>query len=317
MNCQDGHNTMRTIQQRDLSRLWPLQWSGTVGKGCPFSNAVIQCAFPASKHLKSLELLRHAQLACHCAGFHDPGPRWNHQSSTYLSNTLALKFPALYPIVCISSTFSNIDVVYELTDNTNVLGDTLSITALQTITRGRLSPIRVEDHKEQICRLSCCAWLVWVFSMVQPVPTARLCPKILFCIVTRSLACFCRALGCCIRRLTTLAKSAFICPCPKLLYAWDSYWHFPLATHCTACTQDHRSCNPHRAPPQKAIQGSMRNMQGTMRICWVCGLPSTSVLQLTSATLTWSYKLTDGSYVWVQSRYGRHSCHHSSLNYSH
>ena len=48
------------------------------------------------KHLKSLELLKHAQwqLACHCPGFHDPGPRWNHQSSTYLSNTLALKFPA-------------------------------------------------------------------------------------------------------------------------------------------------------------------------------------------------------------------------------
>ena len=34
--------------------------------------------------------------------------------------------------------------------------------------------------------------------------------------MTRSLACFCRALGCCVRRLTTLAISAFICPCPKL-----------------------------------------------------------------------------------------------------
>ena len=68
MNCQDDHNTMRTIQHLDLSRLWPLQSSGTVGKGHPFSIAVIQCAFPASKHLKSRELLKHAQLASHCAG---------------------------------------------------------------------------------------------------------------------------------------------------------------------------------------------------------------------------------------------------------
>ena len=48
--------------------------------------------------------------------FHDPGPRWNHQSSTYLSSTLALNFPQYYPIVYISATFSNIDVVYELTE---------------------------------------------------------------------------------------------------------------------------------------------------------------------------------------------------------
>ena len=48
--------------------------------------------------------------------FHDPGPRWNHQSSTYLSNTLDLNFPQYYPIVYISATFSNIDVVYELTE---------------------------------------------------------------------------------------------------------------------------------------------------------------------------------------------------------
>ena len=68
MNCQDDHNTMRTIQQLDVSRLWPLECSGTVGKGHPFSNAVIQCAFPASKHLKTLQLLKHAQLASHCAG---------------------------------------------------------------------------------------------------------------------------------------------------------------------------------------------------------------------------------------------------------
>ena len=149
-NSQNDHNTMRTIQLLDLSRLWPLQWSGTVGKGHPFSNAVMRCAFPASKHLKSLELLKHAQLACHCAGFHDPGPRWNHQSSTYLSNTLALNFPESSPIAyCISATFSNIDVVYELTDNAYVLGDALAITALQTkVSRGRLSLIRIEDHKE-------------------------------------------------------------------------------------------------------------------------------------------------------------------------
>ena len=55
--------------------------------------------------------------------------------------------------------------------------------------------------------------------MVQRVPTAERRPKILFGIVTRSLACFCRALGCFVP--TTLAISAFICPCPKLQYAWD------------------------------------------------------------------------------------------------
>ena len=129
-----------------------------------------------------------------------------------------------------------------------------------------------------ICRCSLCAWVVWVFSLVQRVPTAGPCPKILFCIVTRSLACFCRALGCCVRRLTTLAISAFICPCPKLQYAWDSFWQFPLATLCTADTQDHWSCQARNRAPQKAIQGSMRNMQGTMRICWLFGLPSTQKL---------------------------------------
>ena len=104
---------------------------------------------------------------------------------------------------------------------------------------GRLLLIRLEDHKEHICCLSRCAWLVWVFrvfSMVQHVPTAGRCPTILFGIVTRSLACFCGALGCLVRRLTTLAISAFICPCPKLQYAWDSFWQFPHAAHCTACT---------------------------------------------------------------------------------
>ena len=176
--------------------------------------------------------------------------------------------------VCISATFSNMDVVYKLTDSTYVLGETLAITALQTkVTRGRLSLIRIKDHKEQICRLIRCAWLAWVFSMVQCVPTAGRCPKILFCIVAKSLACFCR--GCCVRRLTMLAISAFIRPCPKLQCAWDSFWQFPVATRCTACTQDHWSCNPHRAAQQKAIKGSMRNMQGTMRICWLFALPST------------------------------------------
>ena len=48
--------------------------------------------------------------------------------------------------------------------------------------------------------------------MVQHVPTARRCPTILFGIVTRSLACFCGALGCLVRRLTALEISAFICP---------------------------------------------------------------------------------------------------------
>ena len=121
--------------------------------------------------------------------------------------------------MCIFATFSNIYVVYELTD-TYVLGYTLAIAALQTkVITGRLLLIRIEDHKEHVCCLSRCAWLVWafrVFSMVQRVPTAGCCPTILFGIVTRSLACFCGALGCLVRRLTTLAISAFICPCPKL-----------------------------------------------------------------------------------------------------
>ena len=119
---------------------------------------------------------------------------------------------------------------------------------------------------------------VTVICMAPRVPTAGLCPRILFRMVTRSLGCFCRALGCCVRRLTTLAISAFIFPCPKILYARDSFRHFPLATHCTACTQNHWSCNPRQAAPQKAIQGSMRNMQGSMRICWLFGLPSTQKL---------------------------------------
>ena len=52
--------------------------------------------------------------------------------------------------------------------------------------------------------------------MAPHVPTAGICPRILFRIVTRSLGCFCRTLGCCVRRLTTLAISAFIFPCPKI-----------------------------------------------------------------------------------------------------
>ena len=222
--------------------------------------------------------------------FHDPGPRWNHRSSTCLSNTLALNLHEYYPIVCISATFSNIDVVYELTEVPMYWAALLpSQLKLTKVTRGRLSLIRIEYHKEQICRCGRCASLLGVISMAQRVPTAGLCPKILFRIVTRSLACLCRALGCCIRRLTTPAISAFIFPCPKLLYAWDSFWRFSLATHCTACTQNHWSCNPCQAAPQKDLQGSMRNMQGSMRICWLFGLPSMSVFELHSATLIWSY----------------------------
>ena len=162
--------------------------------------------------------------------------------------------------------------------STYVLSDTLAITAQTKVTRGRLSLIRLEYHKEQICRCGRCASLLWVISMAQRVPAAGLCPKILFRIVTRSLACFSRALGCCVRRLKTPAIPALIFPCSKLLYARDSFWHFPLATHCTACTQNNWSCNPRQAAPQKDLQGSMRNMQGTMMICWLFGLPSTQKL---------------------------------------
>ena len=66
------------------------------------------------------------------------------------------------------------------------LGHTLPITALQTkVTTGRLLLISLENHQEQICCLSYCAWLVWVFSMVQWVPTAGRCPK---CLPHRSFA---------------------------------------------------------------------------------------------------------------------------------
>ena len=200
--------------------------------------------------LSSIKTSKNAGTSKTCAtckslrglAFLDPRPRWNHRSSTCLSNTPALNIAKSHPIPCISATFSNIDVVYELTDRTYVLGHTLAITTLQTkVTTGRLLLKRIEDHKEQICCLSRCAWLFWefrVFSMVQRVPTAGRCPTIPFCIVTRSLACFCRALGCCVRRLTTLAISAFICPCPKLQYAWDSFWHF-LTIHPSQRTAQH------------------------------------------------------------------------------
>ena len=43
------------------------------------------------------------------------------------------------------------------------------ITDLQTkVTRGRLSQIRIKDHKEQICHCSRCAGHVGIFSMVRP-----------------------------------------------------------------------------------------------------------------------------------------------------
>ena len=57
--------------------------------------------------------------------------------------------------------------------STYVLSDTLAFTALQTVRRGKLSLIRIENHKEQ--SLNCCTWLVWVFSMAPHVPTAGRC----------------------------------------------------------------------------------------------------------------------------------------------
>ena len=67
------------------------------------------------------------------------------------------EYPQIAPNSVYFATFSNIDVVYELTD-TYVLGDTLAITALQTkVITGRLLLIRIEDHKEHICCLSRCA----------------------------------------------------------------------------------------------------------------------------------------------------------------
>ena len=111
--------------------------------------------------------------------------------------------------------------------------------------------IRIEYHKEHICRCGRCAWLVWVICMAPRVPTAGLCPRILFRMVTRSLGCFCRTLGCCVRRLTTLAISAFIFPCPQrtaLVHATSK------SLKLSTLVKQFR---------QKAIQGSMRNMQGS------------------------------------------------------
>ena len=56
-----------------------------------------------------------------------------------------------------------------------LLGHTLTITAQTKFTTGRLWLMRIEDNKEQISRFSFCAWVVWVFSMVQCVPTAVSC----------------------------------------------------------------------------------------------------------------------------------------------
>ena len=150
-------------------------------------------------------------------------------------------------------------MVYELTDRTYVLGYTLAITALQTkVITGRLLLIRIEDHKEHICCLSRCAWLVWafrVFSMVQRVPTAGCCPYDSLrhrdkksCMLLWSPGLFALDGS---QRWQYLLSSA---PLPRLLYAWDSFWQFPLATHCTACTPNHWSCNPHQAAPQMAMQ---------------------------------------------------------------
>ena len=95
MNCQDDHNTMRTIQHLDLSRLWPLEWSGTVGKRAP----LLQCSDTVClSSIKTSKIHGTSETCTTCKSlrgltFRDPGPRWNHRSSTYLSNTLALNIP--------------------------------------------------------------------------------------------------------------------------------------------------------------------------------------------------------------------------------
>ena len=57
--------------------------------------------------------------------------------------------------------------------------------------------------------------------MAPRVPAAGICPRILFRMVTRSLGCFCRTLGCCVRRLTT-HDAGNIC------------FHLPMSQH-TVC----------------------------------------------------------------------------------
>ena len=107
------------------------------------------------------------------------------------------------------------------------------------------------------------------FSMVQCVPTAGRCPTILFCILTRNLACFCRALGCCVRRFITLAISAFICPCPRLRrrYAWKSSWQLPPRNALHGMhNKSLFSCNPHQAGNLQ--EGPYREAWGTCKEPW-------------------------------------------------
>ena len=102
---------------------------------------------------------------------------------------LPLNIPKPSPIVWISATFGNIDRVYELTDSTYSFSwATLLPSQLFKLNslQGDFRSMRIEDHKEQICRFSFCAWVVWVFRMVQCVPTAVRCPTILFCIPDKS-----------------------------------------------------------------------------------------------------------------------------------
>ena len=67
-------------------------------------------------------------------------------------------------------TCSNVDMILCLEKvQRATMGDTPAITDLQTkVTRGRLSQIRIKDHKEQICHCSRCAGHVGIFSMVRP-----------------------------------------------------------------------------------------------------------------------------------------------------
>ena len=123
------------------------------------------------------------------------------------------------------------------------------------------------------------------FSMVQCVPTAGRCPTILFCILTRNLACFCRALGCCVRRFITLAISAFICPCPRLRrrYAWKSSWHFPPRNALHGMhNKSLFSCNPHQAGnlqegPYRKHEEHARNHEDLLAI-WVAPLSWEGIL---------------------------------------
>ena len=168
----------------------------------------------------------------------EPCPRWNHRSSAYLSNTLALNIPKPSPIVCISATFGNIAGVYELTDSTYSFSWATLLPShlfkLKSLEE-TLAHQNRRPHKKQIRRFGLCAWRVRVFSMVQSVPRAGHCPKIYPASTQEALMHASAAywglcnVGLRLKALTMLGISFFICPG---VYSKSCFrpWYFSLGS---------------------------------------------------------------------------------------